>query len=56
VAPAASGEEREGGWKEDGREEENNVGDGTGASREQETMMVNLAPNLRLRLTNMTLR
>jgi len=43
--------------KEDEGEEENNVGDGTKASREQETMMVNLAPrhtNLRPRLTNMT--
>jgi len=36
--------------KEEGGEEENNVGGGTWASREQETMMVNMTP----RQTNLT--
>jgi hypothetical protein len=56
MAPTTSGVER-GGRKEVGGEEENNAGERTRASREQETMMVNLAPrqtNLRPRLTNMT--
>jgi len=45
------------GRKEGGWEEETNAGGGTGASREQETMMVNMTSkqtNLTLRLTNMT--
>ena len=57
MAPATGGEER-GGTKEDGGEEENNAGGGTWASREQETMMINLAPrqtNLRPKLTKVTL-
>ena len=58
MAPATAGEKR-GGRKEEGGEEENNDGEGTWASREQETMMVNLAPrhtNLKPKLTNMTSR
>jgi len=45
--------------EEDGGEEENNVGEGTKASREQETMMVSMTlrqTNLTPRLTNMTPR
>jgi len=38
--------------KEEGGEEENNAGGGTWASREQETMMVNMTP----RQTNLTPR
>jgi len=43
VAPTTSGGET-GGRKKEGGEEEKNVGEGRGLSREQETMMVNLAP------------
>ena len=53
MALATGGEER-GGRKEERGEEENNAGGGTWASREQETMMVNMTPkqtNLTSRLT-----